>query len=74
MSYNKQGKKARILPFKKTSTFENVQNVSEVTRNLFSDTWHSYLDQVSMVAVKFDHGLQKKKKAKSKKYSKMTLA
>lgn len=61
-------KKARILPFKKNEPFEADQNVSEVTRDLFSETWRSYLDQISMAAVKLDPEMElQEEKSKPKR-------
>jgi hypothetical protein len=33
---------------------ENVVSSSEVARSLFSETWRSYMDEVSMAAVKLN--------------------
>lgn len=54
MSIKLQENKARILPFNKKIDTESDQTISEVTRNLFSDAWRSYLDQTSMAAIKID--------------------
>ncbi len=61
MKKSKRENKARILPFTKTVKLEGDKNISEITRNLFSETWHSYLDQVSMVALKLENELHHKK-------------
>jgi DNA-binding transcriptional regulator GbsR (MarR family) len=53
MSESKREKKARILPFN-TKEFDSDQDVSEVTRTLFTDAWAAYLDQTSMAALKLD--------------------
>ncbi len=58
MRKNKQEKCARILPFKKKMDLSGDQNVTEVTRSLFTETWKSYLDQTSMAALKLDHSIQ----------------
>ena len=52
MNTHKEEKKARILTLNNHSVNDNKQTISEVTRNLFSDAWRSYLDQTSMEAVK----------------------
>lgn len=44
---------ARILQF--SGKQHSDVSTSEVTRDLFSDTWHNYLDQVEMTAVKPHH-------------------
>ena len=52
MNTPKEEKKARILTLNTRLVSDNEQTISEVTRNLFSDAWRSYLDQTSMAAVK----------------------
>lgn len=54
MNTHKEEKKARILTLNNHSANDNKQTISEVTRNLFSDAWKSYLDQTSMAAVKVE--------------------
>lgn len=54
MKKSKQETNARIIPFKKSHATHEADDVSEVTRSLFSDTWRTYLDQVSMAAIKLD--------------------
>ena len=67
MKKSKREKKARILPIKSKSKTEKIQNVSEVTRSLFSDAWRSYLDQVSMAAVKLDQDVRRESELNTKK-------
>ena len=52
MNTPKEEKKARILTLNTRLVSDNEQTISEVTRNLFSDAWRSYLDQTSMAAIK----------------------
>ena len=52
MNTLKEEKKARILTLNNHLVSDNEQTISEVTRNLFSDAWRSYLDQTSMAAIK----------------------
>ena len=52
MNTLKEEKKARILTLKNHLVSDNEKSISEVTRNLFSDAWRSYLDQTSMAAIK----------------------
>ncbi len=52
MNTLKEEKKARILTLNNHLVSDNEKSISEVTRNLFSDAWRSYLDQTSMVAIK----------------------
>lgn len=57
MNESKREKNARILPFK-NKAIEDEMNVSEVTRNLFTDAWQTYLDQTSMAAVKLGRSIK----------------
>jgi hypothetical protein len=52
MNTLKEEKKARILTLNNQLVSDNEKSISEVTRNLFSDAWRSYLDQTSMAAIK----------------------
>jgi hypothetical protein len=52
MNTLKEEKKARILTLNNHLVSDNEKSISEVTRNLFSDAWRSYLDQTSMAAIK----------------------
>ena len=52
MNTFKEEKKARILTLNNHLVSDNEKSISEVTRNLFSDAWRSYLDQTSMAAIK----------------------
>ena len=52
MNTLKEEKKARILTLNNHLVSDNEKTISEVTRNLFSDAWRSYLDQTSMAAIK----------------------
>ena len=52
MNTHKEEKKARILTLNNHLVSDNEKSISEVTRNLFSDAWRSYLDQTSMAAIK----------------------
>ncbi|MBO6794466.1 MAG: hypothetical protein JJ895_11185 [Balneolaceae bacterium] len=55
MKQLKQGNKARILSLKKQREIEtDHEEVTAVTRSLFSETWHSYVDQASTAAIKYD--------------------
>lgn len=45
---------ARIHQLTNSPDTESELSTSEVTRSLFSDTWHNYLDQVQMAAVKIN--------------------
>jgi len=54
MKNKKQENRTNILPFKKSHSFESDKDASEVARDLFSETWRAYLDQVSMAAIKLD--------------------
>ena len=74
MKTNERENKARILPFRKKDQDVSEQNVSEVTRNLFSDAWKSYLDQSSMAAIKLDQSIQTKKEEEAEtKKAKLTI-
>lgn len=53
MKKSKPESKARILRL--SATQRSDVSTSEVTRDLFSATWHNYLDQVEMSAVKSRH-------------------
>jgi hypothetical protein len=60
MKKSKQGNKARILPLKKQREFEvDHDEVTAVTRSLFTETWNSYVDQVYTAAVKLEHSAKK---------------
>jgi DNA-binding transcriptional regulator GbsR (MarR family) len=56
MKKSEREHKLYLIPGKKPKTehpldYKSVKsNISEITRNLFSDTWRSYLDEVYMVA------------------------
>ena len=56
MNTLKEEKKARILTLNNHLVSDNEKSISEVTRNLFSDAWRSYLDQTSMAAIKVKKG------------------
>ncbi len=68
MKKSKREKAARILSLKKKKIAGNKEKMSEITRSLFTETWRTYMDQVSMAAMKLDHDLhsQSKDKAESK--------
>ncbi len=55
MKQIKQGNKARILSLKKQREKEtDHEEITALTRSLFSETWHSFVDQASTAAIKYD--------------------
>lgn len=68
----KKKKKAKIYKLASVKVKGDKPSSSEIARNLFSETWRTYLDEVHMVAV----GIGKKKKVKrnnSKKAVRLSL-
>lgn len=54
MKTSKQGNNARILPLKKQREIEaDHEEVTAMTRSLFSETWNSYVDQASTATAAF---------------------
>ena len=50
----KAPKNARILPFKTETLGSEDFEVSEVTRDIFSRVWNSYIDEPTMACVKLE--------------------
>lgn len=60
MKKSKIERKARILYLKSKVKTTDKARSSEVARNLFSETWRSYLDEVHMVSIKMKKGKKTK--------------